>query len=483
MGRLFWKFFLFLMLAQVTTVVAVSTAIWLRQRAAAAQYVAATKQTDATLLDQAAATLERDGEPALQNLLKQWSREPLPAVYAIDATGRDVLGRRVPPGAGPESAVDGMPAEPKGARRTALADGRWYTLFIGEHPPGPAAARVQPRPLRRPRRAGGPRGTGRSRNLYPVDPIVGGILASLVVAALLAWYIAKPIGSLRRAFDAAAQGDLDVRIGDRMGRRRDELADLGRDFDRTAAKLKLLMDMQRRLLHDVSHELRSPLARLQAAVGLARQQPDNVEASMERIEREAVRMDKLVDELLTLSRTEAGMGARQTDAVDLAEIVDEVVQDASFEVGAGATPVRFDTDIGALASVHVKGNAEMLHRAIENVVRNAARYTPPGGRVEIAARHDAVRREVGVTVADQGPGVAPAELEAIFAAVLPRRRRDDLARARPGPRDRPARHRGARRAHQRVQPDHGRALRRDRAARLIVQQAHAGACATRSRAR
>ncbi len=415
MGRLFWKFFLFLMLAQVTTVVAVSTAIWLRQRAAAAQYVEATKQTDARLLDLAAATLERDGEPALQNLLKQWAREPLPAVFAIDATGRDVLGRRVPPGAGPESAVDGMPAETKGARRTALADGRWYTLFIGEHPPGPPPPVFSLGPFGGSGGPGGPGGPGgRSRNLYPVDPIVGGILASLVVAALLAWYIAKPIGSLRRAFDAAAQGDLDVRIGDRMGRRRDELADLGRDFDRTAAKLKLLMDMQRRLLHDVSHELRSPLARLQAAVGLARQQPGNVEASMERIEREAVRMDKLVDELLTLSRTEAGMGAQQTDAVDLAEIVDEVVQDASFEVGAGATPVRFDTDIGALASVQVKGNAEMLHRAFENVVRNAARYTPSGGCVEIAARHDAVRHEVSVTIADQGPGVAPAELEAIF---------------------------------------------------------------------
>lgn len=409
MGRLFWKFFLFLMLAQVTTVVAVSTAIWLRQRAAAAQYVAATKQTDATLLDQAAATLERDGEPALQNLLKQWAREPLPAVYAIDATGRDVLGRRVPPGAGPESAVDGMPADPKGARRTALADGRWYTLFIGEHPPGPPPPVFSLGPF------GGPGGPGgRSRNLYPVDPIAGGILASLVVAAILAWYIAKPIGSLRSAFDAAARGDLDVRIGDSMGRRRDELADLGRDFDRTAAKLKLLMDMQRRLLHDVSHELRSPLARLQAAVGLARQQPGNVEASMERIEREAVRMDRLVDELLTLSRTEAGMGAQQTDAVDLAEIVDEVVQDASFEVGAGATPVRFESDIGALASVQVKGNAEMLHRAFENVVRNAVRYTPSGGCIEVAARHDAVRREVAVTISDQGPGVAPGELEAIF---------------------------------------------------------------------
>jgi signal transduction histidine kinase len=99
----------------------------------------------------------------------------------------------------------------------------------------------------------------------PVQVMVGGVLGSLTVAALLAWYISKPIRALRQALRAAAQGDLDVRIGDHVGQRRDELADLGRDFDITAARLKLLMDGQRRLLHHVSHELRSPLARLQGA--------------------------------------------------------------------------------------------------------------------------------------------------------------------------------------------------------------------------
>ena len=120
---------------------------------------------------------------------------------------------------------------------------------------------------------------------------------------------------------------------------------------------------------------------------------------MARIDREAVRMDRLVDELLTLSRTEAGMGALQNDAVDLAEILGEVVREAMFEVGAGATPVRFAVDTGALASAQVKGNAELLHRAFENVVRNAGRYTPPGGCVSVTAAHDAARREVSVTIA------------------------------------------------------------------------------------
>src|SRR6202041_1604036 len=149
----------------------------------------------------------------------------------------------------------------------------------------------------------------------PGQVMVGGVLASLAVAALLAWYVSKPIRCLRRALNAAAHGDLDMRIGGNVGRRRDELADLGRDFDITAARLKLLMDSQRRLLHEVSHELRSPLARLQVAVGLVRQHRNNVDAdaAIDRVERESIRMDKLVDELLTLSRLEAGIENRQEE--------------------------------------------------------------------------------------------------------------------------------------------------------------------------
>ena len=240
------------------------------------------------------------------------------------------------------------------------------------------------------------------------------MLASLAVAALLAWYVAKPIRSLRQAFHAAGQGNLDVRIGDGMGARRDELADLGRDFDRTAAQLKRLLDGQRRLLHDVSHELRSPLARLQAAVGLARQQSANVEASMDRIERESMRMDKLLDELLALSRAEAGLGVGHEENIDLVELVHDVVRDAGFEADARSSSVAFATDVGELEAATIMGNHEMLHRALENVVRNAARHTPSGTRVHVAGTHDAARREIQFTVTDEGPGVAAAELGSIF---------------------------------------------------------------------
>lgn len=248
----------------------------------------------------------------------------------------------------------------------------------------------------------------------PTPVMVGGVLASLIVAALLAWYVSKPIRALRRAMRAAAQGDLEVRIGGQVGRRRDELADLGRDFDITAARLKLLMDGQRRLLHHVSHELRSPLARLQAAVGLIRQRPNDANAAIERVERESIRMDTLIDEILTLARLEAGIVSRQEESVNVAKLVREVVADATFELDARSASVAFDVRVESLLAAKVAGDAELLHRALENVVRNSARYTPTGGQVYIFGEYDAQQREVRLMIADEGPGVQAKDLAYIF---------------------------------------------------------------------
>ncbi|MFO1414717.1 MAG: ATP-binding protein [Burkholderiales bacterium] len=272
-------------------------------------------------------------------------------------------------------------------------------------PPGPPPPRPPGPPDHR-----GPPGLA-----FPVEPLAAGILASLVVAALLAWYVSTPIRSLREAFAAAARGELGFRIGDRMGRRRDELADLGPAFDRTAAQLEALVAGQRRLLHDVSHELRSPLARLQAAVGLARQQPENLDATMERIEREAARMDAMIDELLTLSRIETGIDERRREPIALAELVDEVIADAQFEQQATGRDVDLAADVVLPVQLALHGNAAMLHRAVENVVRNALRHSPAKGCVRVTARAAADGRAAEVTITDEGPGVPESELEAIFA--------------------------------------------------------------------
>ena len=327
MGRLFWKFFFVLVLAQATTIVGVSSAIWLRHR------------------------------------------------VALEA-----------PAAGPR-------------------------LPTAREEQGPAPPPADRRPGER-SRPGGPRGP--SLLHFPIEPIIGGVLASLAVAALLAWYVSTPIRFLRRAFDAAARGDLDARIGSGLGTRRDELADLGHDFDRTAAQLKGLMESQRRLLHDVSHELRSPLARLQAAVGLARQHPDNIDSAMDRIDREAERMDKLVDEILTLSRVESGMSTWRDETVEIAALVRDVVEDAAFEAHARSKTVTLDADVAALEAASIKGNAELLHRALENIVRNAMRHAPEGGKVTVTGRRDTAAGTIAITIADNGPGVAHSDLASIF---------------------------------------------------------------------
>jgi len=420
-GRLFWKFFAFFLLAQVTTVVVVSVSFWVRHRAEAevSERLPPGPPVAARMLDRAAAALEHGGEPALRVLLEAWAASPLPVVLAVDPTGRELLDRPIPrPTA--DAAADGpTPGDGPGApRRVTTGDGRTYVLVVEAGAGGrpPASGRPGRGPGGGPPGdAGAPGGAGRpGSSAFPPEPLVVGAIASFLFAALLAWYVAKPIRRLRRAFEAAGQGHLEVRVGDGMGRRRDELADLGRAFDRSAERLQHLVDGQRRLLHDVSHELRSPLARMQAAIGLARQQPDRAEASLERIERESERMDRLVDELLTLSRAEAGIGGARDDEVSLAELVGAVADDAAFEAHAASHPVTFARDLVALDGVALRGNAEMLHRALDNVVRNAVRFTPPEGTIAIAGTRDIPRRQLVLTVSDEGPGVPEAELESIF---------------------------------------------------------------------
>lgn len=268
-------------------------------------------------------------------------------------------------------------------------------------PPG-----MHPPPPGRPHGPGGPHGRGPLD--FPLEPIAVGMLVSLVTAALLARYLSKPIRLLRSGFDAASRGDLDRRLAPELGGRRDELADLGREFDRVAGRLKTLMDGQRRLLHDVSHELRSPLARLQAAVGLARQQPESLADWLNRIDLEAERMDRLVGELLTLSRLEAGVPAGKEERFDLSELLITVVEDARFEAETLGRQVSLASDPGTF----ILGQPELLQRAIENVIRNAVRHTGEGTAVEVASKAEG--GWLRVRVSDRGSGVPEAELEAIF---------------------------------------------------------------------
>lgn len=244
----------------------------------------------------------------------------------------------------------------------------------------------------------------------PYLPMIAILLGCLAASGLLAWYFAKPVRSLQWALGAVAEGRLETRIQSRMGRRRDEIADLGRHFDRMARELQRLVESQRQLLYDVSHELRSPLARLQAAIGLARQDPARIEITFDRIERESARLATLVDELLTLARLEAA-GHDETPRVrlDLVELIAGIAEDACFEARSTGRDLVFQGSGEFL----VMGRVEQLHRAFENVLRNAVKYTHPGSVVDITLEQVG-SGELCVRVRDHGPGVPADELEAIF---------------------------------------------------------------------
>jgi signal transduction histidine kinase len=263
-------------------------------------------------------------------------------------------------------------------------------------PPPPPYGELPPRP-------------GGESFLPPVLPMFAGSLVSLIFAALLAWYFARPIRNLRNAFDAVASGRLETRIGPAMAGRNDELAELGHDFDRMAARLQGLMESQRRLLHDVSHELRSPLARLQAATDLMRQQPARAVELINQLERDTDRIDALVGELLTLARLDSGMAGRMDERVELREIFDHIVSDAQFE----AQSKQCTIDIDLPANMPLKGNHELIFRALENVVRNAVVHSPSATHINITATREVSGHWV-ISVHDQGPGVPMDELETIF---------------------------------------------------------------------
>jgi two-component system OmpR family sensor kinase len=398
-GRLFWKFFGFVWLAQMAGIIAVGSLFWLTGPRGDTTYNdLADGPMAANQVHAGAAILRYAGSGAFGS----WSEhEPGPAVFAVDALGHDVLGRQIPPAVATEvrRLQRDRPGSPE-IRDVIATDGRVYTLFAVGHNTNTAGG---PRP-----RPATPRYWPRS--MPPPTALAATLAASVVTALLLAWYVAKPIRSLRGAFEAAAAGDLKRRISAQIGARNDELADLGRDFDRMASRLQMSMEGQRRLLHDVSHELRSPLARLQAAVGILRQKPERPADMITRIEDETARIDQLVGELLTLSRLEAGELVGVEEEVDMRDLVAEIVRDANFEAQAQGRRVIWD-DSG---SATLQGRPDLLHSAVENIIRNSLKHAPESRSIWIETMSDAVRRQYTLRVLDEGRGVPEEELPNLF---------------------------------------------------------------------
>lgn len=241
----------------------------------------------------------------------------------------------------------------------------------------------------------------------PPDDLVATALAGLAFSAALAWYLTKPIHQLRQGFSQLAEGNFAVRLGESMGRRRDEIADLAGDFDRMAERLAELVAARDRLLHDVSHELRSPLARMRLAIGLLRRDPARFDASLKRIDREADHIDEIVGELLTLARLESGVD-EDGEYFDVIEVLNIVLEDVTFE--AETQTVHIERNLPKEPSDHdwlVAGSGLLIRRAVENILRNALRFSPAGQAIRVSlARED---HDCLLTVEDNGPGIRNAK--------------------------------------------------------------------------
>jgi two-component system sensor histidine kinase CpxA len=355
-----------------------------------------------TVLNEAVTAYEDGSAGELAQYLDNVDHTQHVRAYLFDEHGLELTGRGAPDWAmrvaagGPRVFHDAflLPAPPAPRDSKASSDGKHhYTIVLGL-PPGP-------------RVFFGPRG-------MPVPGLIIAVISSGLVVYFLSWYLTKPIVRLRTATRQLAAGDLTARIGAPAGSRRDEVAGLMRDFDAMAERIETLLKAQSRLLNDVSHELRSPLARLNVALGLARQRANSESADMlDRIELEASRLNELIGRILTLARLEDGEQLVPQTPVALDEIVANVTEDAEFE--AQARHCHVETSI-AEGNWQVRGNASLLHSAVENVVRNGIRYTQEGTAVEVKLMRE-LRDGAAIAVlrvSDSGPGVPEDALAKLF---------------------------------------------------------------------
>lgn len=399
---LFLKVFLWFWLAMALVIGALFVTVELtRSRQRLSLYTGMDRAMDAFAL-RAAETYEREGGEGVRRLFGEPAGDPHVVFYLFDERGVEVDGREAPP-------------EVRDLARRALASGR-----IERAPPRGRMFVAHPVDTSSGRRFVLADSAGPPGFLFAENPLAQAVrvLAVLLTAGLvcygLARYLVAPVGRLREATRRVAGGDLSARVSPSHGKRRDELAALGRDFDVMAARLETLMGAQRRLLTDISHELRSPLARLSVALGLAqRRAGPEASAHLARIEREAGRLNELIGQLLTLSRWEAGAGAALQEPVDLAALVREVAEDADFEARSQGRTVEL-TECDACET---QGTTTLLRSAFENVVRNAVRHTPEGTSVGVSLtrREDGDGRpEAVLRVRDEGPGVPAESLKEIF---------------------------------------------------------------------
>jgi two-component system sensor histidine kinase CpxA len=351
---------------------------------------------------EASEVLEKDGREGLVNWLKEFPGTRGITIFVLDEDRRELLGRRIP------GHIAGLIArhrhhlrphdanrhDPRNLRRArplsqlVSADGQVYTLVVlpARQPPAYLGAI--------------PAGS----LLFAVALIVSG-----TVSYLLAQAIASPIRKLRHATVSLADGNLDARVGASMGGRRDELGMLARDFDSMADKLARAAAQQTELSQNISHELRSPLARMRVALELAKRRAGDL-AELDRIDAEAERLDNLIGQILSYTRMDSNPQFEPV-RIDIADLLREVVDNVNYECksdGIDGVSAKVSLD----ASPEILGYADALVSAIENVLRNAVRHSPSNGVVHVRlGEKDGIAK---IEIVDEGKGVGQSDLPRLF---------------------------------------------------------------------
>jgi two-component system sensor histidine kinase CpxA len=354
------------------------------------------------LLAETVNAYQSGGERAAHDYLEEIGHTQHVRAFVFDSAGKELSGRQhIPPwieetrrgGMFHRGWLDSLMPE-RITRQGLTLDGKRYTLVM-ELPP---ALHVFFGP-----------------HDIPGLGITIAIISSGLVCYLLARSMTRPVVRLRQAAQSLAAGDLSARTGAPAEGGRGEMVELMRDFDRMAERLEVLVDSQSRLLKDVSHELRSPLARLNVALGLARQrETPEIAGSLNRIELEADRLNQLIQRLVTIARLESGADGIRKSSLSLRELVEHVARDAEYENAGRHIHVDADGNDEFLVSA----DPDLLRSAIENVVRNAIRYTAEGTTVGVQI--DRVKgskgedEEIIIRVSDSGPGVPDEALAKIF---------------------------------------------------------------------
>lgn len=241
-----------------------------------------------------------------------------------------------------------------------------------------------------------------------MDQGIASLLIVALVSFLLSRIITRPVYQLQQTVHRFGRGDLSARALPRIGRRRDEIGDLATHFDAMAEQIEQLIGRQKQLLRDVSHELRSPLTRMQLALELAMQKDGDNAKELARIRKEGERIDGLIGDLLTLIRLESGSGQVEKKMISLAGLVTEIVHDAAFEAKQSGKHVSLAVE----ADPAIYGQPHLLHAALENIIRNAVRHTPEKSTVEVVLQQE--KNGLLIAVSDHGSGVPEEALQRLF---------------------------------------------------------------------